>query len=49
MQDDFQPALQSDQQNLSPEDKFFLTLERNLQNYIQDRVAAYEFVTRQLE
>ena len=33
---------------LSPEDKFFAVLERNLENYINDRPAAYQFIISQL-
>jgi hypothetical protein len=35
-------------QSLSPEDKFFAVLEANLENYINDRPAAYEFIVGQL-
>jgi hypothetical protein len=36
-------------QDLNPDDKFFAILESNLENYINDRPAAYNFITQQLK
>jgi hypothetical protein len=35
--------------DLNPNDKFFAILESNLENYINDRPAAYNFITSQLK
>ena len=36
-------------ENLKPEDKFFCNLESNLENFINDRPAAYNFILGQLK